>query len=152
MGQTEHNHLDCITKALLQAKNICHEAGEHLTPLRQKILQMVWGSHKPVTAYEVLSELAKTQKNAAPPTVYRALDFLEKRGLIHKLESLKAFIGCIEPTRNHQGCFLICKKCRSVQEKLNFDSAVFCKEITQNDDFKVESWVVEIEGLCASCQ
>ena len=151
MGQTEHNHLDCITKALLQAKNICHETGEHLTPLRQKILQMVRGSHQAVTAYEILSELTKTQKNAAPPTVYRALDFLEKRGLIHKLESLKAFIGCIEPTRNHTGCFLICKKYRSVQEKLSFDSAAFCKKITQNDDFKVESWVVEIEWLCASC-
>ena len=152
MGQIEHNHLDCIAKALLQAENICHAAGEQLTPLRQRILQMVWGSHKPVTAYEVLSELAKTQKNAAPPTVYRALDFLEKRGLIHKLESLKAFIGCIEPTRNHTGCFLICKKCRSVQEKLNFDRDDFFMKITRSDNFKVESWVVEIEGLCASCQ
>ena len=152
MGQTEHNHLDCITKALIQAKNICHETGEHLTPLRQKILQMVWGSHQAVTAYEILSELTKTQKNAAPPTVYRALDFLEKQGLIHKLESLKAFVGCIEPTGNHQGCFLICKKCRSVQEKLNFDRDDFFRKITRSDNFKVESWVVEIEGLCASCQ
>lgn len=148
----EHNHYNCIANALLKAEKICLEAGEQLTPLRQKILQMVWGSHKPVTAYEILNELAKKQKKAAPPTVYRTLDFLARQGLIHKIESLKAFIGCVEPKNNHTGCFLICKQCQSVEEKPNFDQATFLKEIIQNDGFKAESLVVEIEGLCASCQ
>ena len=52
----------------------------------------------------------------APPTVYRALDFLLEQGLIHKLESLHAFVGCDHPEHPHSSEFLICVDCGEVAE------------------------------------
>src|SRR5690606_22655936 len=102
-----HNHRACIEDALATARELCAERGVQLTPLREKVLQIVWKSHKPVGAYDVLDELARSHKSARPPTVYRALDFLIAEGLIHKIESLNAYLGCVEAGAPHSGQFLI---------------------------------------------
>ena len=66
--------------------------------------------------YPQLEKLSEEGKRAAPPTVYRALDFLIDAGLVHRLDSLNAFIGCPDPERSHAGQFLICRQCRTVAE------------------------------------
>ncbi|NIN34158.1 MAG: transcriptional repressor, partial [Gammaproteobacteria bacterium] len=71
-----------------------------LTPLRRRVLQLVWRSHEPVKAYDLLQILQSEKKGAAPPTIYRALDFLQEQGFVHKLESLNAYIGCSGPGQN----------------------------------------------------
>src|SRR3546814_9809262 len=59
---------------------------------------------------------------AAPPTVYRALDFLLANGFIHKLESVNAFVACHHPsTAQHSVPFLICDRCHSATELEDLD-------------------------------
>lgn len=146
-----HNHRECIDDALTRAREICVERGVQLTPLREKVLQIVWRSHKPVGAYDVLDELARSHKSARPPTVYRALDFLMGEGLIHKIESLNAYLGCTEAGAPHSGQFLICRQCGATEEIVDPKLEAALDQAAKRVHFSAERKVVEISGLCARC-
>ncbi|MEI9982345.1 MAG: transcriptional repressor [Aliidongia sp.] len=99
-----------------RAETVCTTRGVRLTELRRQVLELVWRRHEPVGAYDLLDELKVTHRRAAPPTVYRALEFLIDQGLVHRLESLNAYIGCTRPEELHAGQFLICTRCDSIGE------------------------------------
>ena len=65
--------------------------GAQVTALRRRVLTLVWDSHKPIGAYDILDKLGGEGKAAAPPTVYRALDFLLDHGLIHREPGVARF-------------------------------------------------------------
>src|SRR5262249_40395465 len=89
-----HDHRHCIDDALSRAETVCAERGARMTPLRRRVLELVWDSHAPIGAYAIMDLLrAADDRAAAPPTVYRALEFLLDQGLVHKIESLNAFVG-----------------------------------------------------------
>lgn len=138
--------------ALARAESLCADAKARLTPLRRRVLELVWSSHEPVGAYEILSRLSEEQGRTAPPTVYRALDFLLELGLVHRIESLNAFVGCPDPTRVHNSQFLICEGCRTAVE---LESGALDRAITGSAadlGFAVSGRVVEVRGLCRTCQ
>ncbi|WP_211830172.1 Fur family transcriptional regulator [Kistimonas asteriae] len=148
-----HNHDQCIASALDQAETLCRRQGARLTLLRRQVLELVWQSHKPVGAYEILAMLSQTlERSAAPPTVYRALDFLQAQGLVHRIASLNAYIGCPHPEQPHESSFLICEKCRNTVE---LDNAVISTAIAQaanTSGFLVNHSSVELTGLCPNCR
>ena len=86
---------------LIRATALCESRGVRLTDLRRQVLGLILESDAPTGAYDLLDRLKATRVGAAPPTVYRALDFLLEQGLIHKLESLSAFVGCISDEDHH---------------------------------------------------
>ena len=73
-------------------------------------------SHKPMGAYDVLGQLARAGKRPAPPTVYRALDFLTRAGFVHRIDSLSAFVACFAPAKAHRSHFLLCRACGRAAE------------------------------------
>src|SRR5277367_4850296 len=78
-----HDHASCVDEAIAAADRVCVASGARLTDLRRQVLELVWRSHQPVGAYEILERLAADSgRRAAPPTVYRALDFLLEQGLV----------------------------------------------------------------------
>src|SRR3954468_17348987 len=114
---SHHNHGHCISDAIDSARQLCDERGVRLTSLREQVLELVWQSHKPLGAYTLMDMLGQAStRRVAPPTVYRALDFLLEEGLIHRINSLNAFIGCPSPTQKHQSHFLICQECNVAVE------------------------------------
>lgn len=148
----KHDHKHCIDDAIQQAERVCAARGERFTPLRRTILELIWSSHKPVKAYDLLAQLSATHERPAAPTVYRTLNFLREAGLIHKLESLSAYVGCGEPERPHQGQFLICEDCGVVAE---LDDLALTNRIGVNAKkvgFKVNDETIEISGICSRCQ
>ncbi len=148
-----HDHGNCIDQALRQAEAVCERNGQRLTDLRRKVLCLVWDSHKPVGAYDVLAMLSKGQdRPAAPPTVYRALDFLLEQGLIHRIASLNAYIGCNSPEHPHDGTFLICEKCRTTRELGNQEHSQKLRSLANATGFKARTTLIEISGLCPACQ
>src|SRR5690606_10698879 len=89
-----HDHEQCVSDALAAAEQVCERSGARLTPVRRGVLGLVWQSHRPMGAYDLLDTLAREDdRRPAPPTVYRALDFLQEHGLVHRIASLNAFIG-----------------------------------------------------------
>jgi Fur family zinc uptake transcriptional regulator len=89
-----HKHAYCLKSALVKVELRCNQRGLRLTAIRRRVLELVWKNHEPVKAYDILEILKTEKKGAAPPTVYRALDFLLQEGFVHKIESLNAYIGC----------------------------------------------------------
>ena len=150
---SHHDHGHCISDALEAARQLCLSRGVRLTDLRLQVLELIWQNHKPLGAYTLMEMLAKANtRRVAPPTVYRALDFLLEQGLIHRINVLNAFIGCPSPTQKHQSHFLICQNCSVAVE---LDSPSLNQKLVDcatEAGFSLTSHSVEINGLCALCQ
>lgn len=147
----DHDHNACQGEALARAEVICAERGVRLTDTRKRVLELVWCGHKPLGAYEILDMLRDERGGAAPPTVYRALEFLLEHGLIHRIESLNAYMGCTDPETPHRAQFLICAQCGTTAE-LNdprIDAAI--SEQASAAGFTVDRRTIEVEGTCPHC-
>ncbi|MGE6995177.1 zinc uptake transcriptional repressor Zur [Pseudomonas sp. NPDC047961] len=150
---TPHDHDHCVSSALAEADHLCERSGVRLTALRKRVLELVWQSHKPLGAYDILAELtAQDGRRAAPPTVYRALDFLLENGLVHRIASLNAFMGCNHPEHPHQGQFLICRNCHTAIELEQATISEAILEAARGVGFEAESQTVEVVGLCNQCR
>ncbi len=148
-----HNHNTCINRAVKNAIQLCEQNGLRFTEIRKRVLELVWSSHKPVVAYDLLKQLRREKDNAEPPTVYRALDFLLEHNLVHRIESLNAFIGCDHPEYSHTSQFMICSACDQVAEL--DDSTLISNAVSRQvsrHGFKVSDQTIEIVGLCPACQ
>jgi Fur family zinc uptake transcriptional regulator len=147
-----HDHSDCVQTALLTAEQLCRSRGLRFTPIRRRVLELVWDSHKPIGAYDILEALGQESASAAPPTVYRALDFLIEAGLVHRLDSLNAFVGCPDPADRHAGQFLICTRCRTVTELSDPQIEQLIVAKAAAGGFAAVRQMLEIEGLCNVCR
>ena len=146
-----HDHNACIASALRNADEICKSRGLRFTALRRRVLEIIWAKHEPMGAYDILEELQTDKARAAPPTVYRALDFLLEHGFVHKIESLNAFVGCGKFGDTHAGQFLICEKCNQVGELDDQEIAALIEKKAASIGFKVGQPTVEILGVCGDC-
>ena len=147
-----HDHESCIDSALDCAAELCDRRGARLTELRREVLALVWRGHEPVGAYAILDALRRTHPRAAPPTVYRALDFLIEQGLIHRIASLNAYMGCARPAEPHVSQFLICAGCGTTAE---LEEAAITAAVLRRADalgFAVEQQTIEVRGLCPGCR
>ena len=123
------------------------------------MLGLILDAASPTGAYELLERLRGTRRSAAPPTVYRTLDFLLDQGLIHKIERLSAFVGCVsgcnassdEKVRGHAVQFLICRECGRVIELQDHDVSSVLAAAAEQAGFKISNAVIEAEGVCSTC-
>lgn len=148
----EHDHSTCQTQALSDALLQCEKKGLKLTKVRKLVLEIIWASHNPIGAYDILQKLQENGHKPAPPTAYRALDFLVTAQLIHRIESLNSYIGCPSPDDSHQCQFYICKKCGHIAELNNNDVAVALDNGAEQLGFHSQQPIIEVHGLCANCQ
>jgi Fe2+/Zn2+ uptake regulation proteins len=147
----KHDHERCIDHALKEAESVCGKRGQRLTKLRRRVLELVWCRHEPAKAYDILDELRQDYRRAAPPTVYRALDFLLNEGLIHRINSLNAFVGCGNPKMSHSGQFMICRQCHTVAEINDPEITRMLARKAKRIGFRAARQSIEIEGLCPGC-
>ena len=140
-----------LEKALSQAEHLCRERAVRLTHQRRLVLGILWQRAKPMGAYDLLDALREQLPSAKPATVYRALDFLLEQGLIHRLESLNAFVSCTHPESPHESQFLICKDCGEVKELEDSGIDQTLGKAVQACGFQAEDRVVEVKGRCARC-
>lgn len=148
----EHNHGVCVADALAAAAARCAARGARLTDIRREVLEVVWSSHRPIGAYDILADLGRDGRRLAPPTVYRALDFLLEHGLVHRVASRNAFFGCPSPGHAQAVELLICTECGSAVEihEQRVTSAV--AGAATRHDFEVLPQTIEILGRCAGCR
>lgn len=148
------------TAALDAAEAAVAARGASLTPLRRQVLALVLDSPQPVGAYALLDRLKAERPGAAPPTVYRALDFLLEHGLVHKVERLNAFVGCAEPHEGHAHAahghqhphgFLICGVCGDTREVADAAVDRAIAAAAAREGFRPARATVEVEGTCARC-
>lgn len=150
----DHDHGRCTADALAHAEAVCEQRAQKFTPIRRQVLGALLSSHRPLGAYEVIDELAKSMPRPAPITVYRALDFLMANGLVHRIESRNAYLACAAHDHDSTSAvaFLICERCGLVGE---ISSASFAKNLNaaaRSSGFAPKLSVVEITGVCTHCQ
>ncbi len=146
-----HDHQLCVAQALADARSICLAHSARLTPIRERVLELIWQSHQPLGAYDLLAALAKDGHKAAPPTIYRALDFLQQYGLVHRIASLNAFIGCTHAGEHHTSLFLICRHCRNALELTSSEVSAAVARTAAAYRFIAEDTIIEIAGQCPNC-
>jgi Fur family zinc uptake transcriptional regulator len=148
---SDHRHHHDRASFLGEVEAACRLRGLRLTPLRRQVLELIAGADRPVKAYDLLDQLKRLHAGAAPPTVYRALDFLLEHRFIHKLESINAFVGCHHPTRDHQAPFLICDRCQATVELVDDRVSNLLKQQAEALGFAPAGQTLEVHGLCATC-
>lgn len=147
-----HDHLRCINAAISRAKELCQQNSVRLTPIRESVLRILWQQHRPLGAYQIQDQLSRiAEKPVAPPTVYRAIEFLLEQGLIHRISSLNAYIGCPFTGSNHSNLFMICNNCGNTAEVAQNNINSLLQDTSKRVGFTLQSQSLELFGLCPQC-
>ena len=134
-----------------QAEQLCEQRRQRFTALRKRVLTLVCQAKQPPGAYQLLDSLQQDGRSAAPPTIYRALDFLMAQGLIHRLASNNTYLACAHPQQDHEAVFLVCKHCGNTQEIHTDGITQSIQKKSDTYQFKVLHTSIEVTGLCKKC-
>jgi Fur family zinc uptake transcriptional regulator len=127
-------------------------AAQKLTKNQAQVMDALLAADNPLSAYAIL-DLLRDKGLRAPLQVYRALDKLIEGGLVHRLESLNAFVAC-----RHHHCasdaltgFMICDNCGHVEEILDLSLTNDLNVLAEKSHFALKKTILEMHGLCPAC-
>ncbi|WP_024508125.1 transcriptional repressor [Bradyrhizobium sp. ARR65] len=148
-----HAHCDVIDAEAVQsrARSYAASKGTRFTPTRQRVLALLAATGKPIAAYEIAEKLSGSRKVQAVQ-VYRALEFLQEAGCVHRLASRSAFFACDH--RHGEGetvVFMVCSQCGAVQEAASDLVARGLRGAAKTTGFRPRHPMIEVEGECAKC-
>lgn len=145
---TTCQHHQCEAEALAAAEDICAQRGTRFTAPRRRVFEIIWQSHKALTAADIMQKLGNNQ----PPITYRALDFLKELNLVHHISSLNAYVGCLHAKADdHVGQMLICERCKDVQELVPEQALKSLQHEAMQVNFHPIHTQIEMLGLCKNC-
>ena len=147
----DHSGLEAaaLHHALGAAEVHCARTRERLTAPRRRVLELLLASEGPLKAYDLIAAYGERGEPAKPPTVYRALEFLERLGFAHRIESLNAYVAC-RLEGGHTAGFLICDCCGAAQEfEPDFVPQL---AVAQAAGYAVRAVTLEVRGRCAACR
>ena len=147
-----HDHRSCADDAMAMAEGRLAVTGQRLTRVRRQTLRILLDSPRALGAYEVLERLVAEGFANQPPVAYRALDFLEAAGLVHRIRRLNAFTACMNMGQAHAPAFLICRDCHAVAEAPALAVVEALAAAARVLSFTVERSTIEALGLCPSCR
>lgn len=140
-----------IGRGIEAATRRATEAGERMTEPRRRVLELLLTASEPVKAYDLISRFHTDGRVAKPATVYRALDFLEKLGLLHRISSISSFVVCSGEDDAHTAAFLICVCCGSTCEIAPPQEALMARAAAAQG-YSVSRVTLEVHGHCPACQ
>lgn len=121
-----------------------------LKPKEALILEALQKAGRPLSAYDLIERL-QDQGIASPPTAYRALKRLTEAGLVHRIESLNAFVSCSQDAHAAAAAFAICSGCGAVAE---FHADAVRAQLdawAHETGFCLDRVVMELSGRCGRC-
>ena len=138
--------------ALAAVEARCVAEGERMTAPRRRVLELLLNAAEPVKAYDLIARYGEDGQAAKPPTVYRALEFLERKGMAHRIASISAYVACTaaSDTPGHAAAFLICDCCGATQEVATPASPAFAAA-AQAAGYAIERTTIEGHGRCPAC-
>jgi Fur family zinc uptake transcriptional regulator len=152
----DHDHEQALAptalaRELADAETRCVAAEQKLTAPRRRVLELLLQAGQPSKAYDLIAAFGPDGVPAKPPTVYRALEFLEKQGLAHRIESLNAYVACRMGEVGHDAAFLICDCCGATRE-IDPSAAAAIGVAGAASGYVVSHVTIEAHGRCADCQ
>ena len=144
-----------VQQRVIEAEARCHADGERLTAPRRRVLELLIEAGEPMKAYDLIARFGEDGQAAKPPTVYRALEFLERRGLAHRIASISAYVACAEPESDgnplHAAAFLICDCCGATQE-VSSPVAGDLARAAEVVGYAIDRTTIEAHGRCGACR
>jgi Fur family zinc uptake transcriptional regulator len=141
-----------IGQALDAAEARCVAEGDRMTAPRRRVLELLLTAAEPVKAYDLIAGYGEDGQAAKPPTVYRALEFLERKGLAHRIASISAYVACTSAsdTPGHAAAFLICDCCGAAEEVAAPAGQSFALA-ADAAGYAIERTTIEGHGRCPAC-
>lgn len=152
MSATRRPRADSVSARLEVAEALCAERGRRLTPIRRKVLELLLRQDRSLKAYELLEEMRSVHPGAAPPTVYRALDFLVEEGLIHRLDAVNAWSACHHAEGEPHDLLVVCTCCGTVAELSDPEINRLLAQRISHTGYVLATHETEIRALCPQCQ
>lgn len=149
-GHAHADHFD-LAAMLDRARAFAAARKIPFTEMRARVLTVLAGEGKPLTAYEITDRLSVPKKVQAVQ-VYRALDFLQAAGCVHRLASKASYFACDH--EHHPGeavVFMVCSHCGTVQEAPSGLVTQGLQGAAEHAGFRPVHPIVELEGECARC-
>ena len=153
----QHHHDDGppgeaeVERALSAAGARVTAEGERMTPARSRVLELLLASGEPVKAYDLIARFGEDGQPAKPPTVYRALEFLERKGLAHRIASISAYVACTSGSMDHAAAFLICDCCGATEE-VSAPVAGDLARAAASAGYAIVRTTIEAHGRCPACR
>ena len=136
---------------LQSAAKHCLKNGANLTNLRRQVLDLVLTHDGVVKAYQILTDLQQARGSAAPPTVYRALEFLVEQGILHRVEALNGYVVCRHLNCAHPSVILTCRDCGKVDEMAADEGFVALRQLCAVHGFDMDEQQLLLNGRCVQC-
>lgn len=133
--------------------NAHQETMPELTRNQGLVYNALTNAHGPLSAYAILDDL-REHGIRAPLQVYRALEKLIEKGLVHRLESLNSFVVCQHPQCNARKTmvFTICSKCSNVSELSGEQLDAMLNSMAGTNGFNIQAATIELRGVCTACR
>ena len=128
--------------------------GAPLTRNQGLVLEALTEADAPLGAYAILDRL-RDRGMRAPAQVYRALERLRDLGLVHRLDTMNAFVACRHSHADSADpvpvVFVICEHCGATRELE--DAVVACRltALARDEGFGLHTSSLELRGTCAAC-
>lgn len=139
-----------VARAMGEADRRLTAEGERMTAARLRVLELLLAAGEPVKAYDLIARFGDDGQPAKPPTVYRALEFLERKGLAHRIASISAYVACTSGSIDHAAAFLICDCCGATQE-VSAPVAGDLGRAAEAAGYAVTRTTIEAHGRCPAC-
>ena len=140
-----------VARAMGEADRRLTAEGERMTPARLRVLELLLAAGEPVKAYDLIARFGEDGQPAKPPTVYRALEFLERKGLAHRIASISAYVACTSGSIDHAAAFLICDCCGATAE-VSAPVAGDLDRAAKAAGYAIARTTIEAHGRCPACQ
>lgn len=149
-----HLYGPALAAALAEAEARCARDRQKLTAPRRRVLELLLAADGPVKAYDLMAAFGTGADGAPakPPTVYRALEFLEAQGFAHRIESLNAYVACRLGDDAHAAAFLICTCCGATKEVEPKGASALAAAAAADAGYSLTGLTVEARGLCPACR
>ncbi|CAN5215311.1 Fur family transcriptional regulator [soil metagenome] len=126
-----------------------------MTAPRRRVLELLLAAGEPVKAYDLIARYGEDGVAAKPPTVYRALEFLERKGMAHRIASISAYVACTagnaDAEDDHAAAFLICDCCGATEEVLAPAGQSFALA-AGTAGYAIDRTTIEGHGRCPACR
>ena len=161
MGDACHHHhhdgppdAGDVERALAAADTRLRAEGERMTAARLRVLGLLLAAGEPVKAYDLIARFGEDGQPAKPPTVYRALEFLERKGLAHRIASISAYVACNAEAADagspHAAAFLICDCCGATEE-VSAPVTGGLISAAERAGYVLARTTIEAHGRCPAC-
>jgi len=109
-----------------------------LSPVQSGIREILGSANRPLMA-------------VTPPTAYRNLARLVEHGLVHRIETLSAYVACPGHHHGELAAFAICSGWDPVEELDDPGISRSLHAWSEARAFRLEGTGLDLNGLCAAC-